>query len=426
MEGSQWRLPKFQKRTVDAATSAERDIYLWDTELKGFGLKVTPAGHKVYLVQYRLGGRTGRTRRVTIGKHGSPLTADGARAKARRLLGEVAAGRDPAEARDEALKDISVARLCDIYLAEGCATQKRSTLYSDRGRISRHIKPLIGRKRVRAVTRGDIERFMQDVAAGKTACDEKIGSRARSIVRGGKGAANRTVALLSSILSFAERRGIAVQNPASRIKKFPGQTKERFLTAAELAKLGDTLVDAEKDGRNIWILAAIRLLALTGCRKSEILTLQWQYVDWENSCLRLPDSKTGAKVVPLGAAALELLDSLPRLHDNPYVLPSTKSRGHLVGLQKAWSQIRSDAGLGDVRLHDLRHSFASIAVAGGDSLYLVGKVLGHRQARTTERYAHLADDPLKAVADKTAGHIAAATSVGNGGAEVVELPKRKA
>ena len=166
---------------------------------------------------------------------------------------------------------------------------------------------------------------------------------------------------------------------------------------------------------------------MTGARKSEILTLRWEWVDFERGCLRLPDSKTGAKVVPLGAPALELLASLPRIENNPYVLPGDKAGGHFVGLQKAWERIRKRAGLEDMRLHDLRHSFASVAVAAGDSLYLVGKVLGHRQSRTTEIYAHLNDNPLRAVADRTARTIAAAMNGGEkGGAEVVELPKRKA
>ena len=167
------------------------------------------------------------------------------------------------------------------------------------------------------------------------------------------------------------------------------------------------------------------MLVLTGARKSEILTLRWEYVDTERGCLRLPDSKTGAKVIPLGAAALETLSEIPRIEGNPYVVPGLEGR-HFVGLQKTWEHMRKRAGIKDARLHDLRHSFASVAVAGGDSLYLIGKVLGHQQARTTERYAHLADDPLKAVADKTAGQIAAAMNNGNGGAEVVPLSKRKA
>ncbi len=417
---------RISARTIAAVRPGERDAYLWDIELSGFGLKVTPAGTRTYLVQYRIGGRGGRTRRVTIGRHGSPWTPDSARKRAKEVLGEVANGGDPAEERAQARGDPSVAQLCDLYLAEGCATQKPSTLVSDRGRIERHIKPLLGRRMVRAVTRSDIERLMQDVAAGKTACDVKTGPRGRAIARGGKGVANRTVALLSTIFAFAVNRRLRPDNPATGIKRFRSQKMERFLTPAELARLGEALEAADDADENPSAISAIRLLALTGCRKAEILSLRWEHIDWERSCLRLPDSKTGAKVVPLGAPALELLGSLPRWDGNPYVLPSNKSAGHFDGLQRVWARIRERAKLPDVRLHDLRHSFASIAVTGGDSLYLVGKVLGHRQARTTERYAHVADDPLRAVADRTSRQIAAAMKNGDVGAEVVKFPKQNA
>jgi site-specific recombinase XerD len=385
---------KISKQAVDALGAEERDVYLWDRQLAGFGLKVTPTGSKVYLVQYRIGGRRSPTRRVTIGKHGSlwtdpttgqvkSLTPDAARTEAKRVLGLVAAGHDPAEEKSQARRDLIISELCDLYLGEGCPTQKASTLVSDRGRIERHIKPLLGRKRVNAVSRADVQRFMQDVASGKTAMDQKTGPRGRSIVRGGKGVANRTLAVLSAIFSFAVGREVRPDNPALRVKRFPSQKKERFLSPAELSRLGDALLAAEQTGANPSAVNAIRLLALTGCRKAEILGLQWNYIDWEHSCLRLPDSKSGARVVPLGAAPLEILSSLPRLAGNPHVLPSNKSDGHFVGLQKFWERIRDEARLSGVRLHDLRHGFASVAVSG-DSLFLVGKILGHRHARTTE------------------------------------------
>jgi integrase len=161
---------------------------------------------------------------------------------------------------------------------------------------------------------------------------------------------------------------------------------------------------------------------MTGCRKSEILELKWDYVDFEQSCLRLPDSKTGSKVISVGAAVLELLNKIPKVKKNPYVLPGSVEKHHFVGLTKAWQKIRKMAKIEDVRIHDLRHSFASVGAAGGDSLYMIGKLLGHSQASTTQRYAHLADDPLKATADRIAGHIAGAMSNAEG--EVVKLPKR--
>ena len=414
---------RITKRAVDAAKPAERDTYLWDADLSGFGLKATPAGRKVYLVQYRLGGRKGRTRRVTIGRHGSPWTPESARNEAKRLLGEVGAGRDPAEERTQTRGDLTIAELCDRYIAEGCATKKPSTVMSDKGRIECHIKPLLGRRKVTSISRPDVTRFLQDVASGKAATDLKTES-GQPRVKGGKGVATRTVGLLGGIFTFAVEIGLRPDNPVRGVKRFKDKKFERFLSPSELAQLGDALSMAQQDGENPFAIAAIRLLVLTGARKSEILTLKWEHVDTERGCLRLPDSKTGAKSIPLGAAALEALSKIPRVEDNPYVIPGLKGR-HLVDLYYNWECIRKRAGLEDVRLHDLRHSFASMAVAGGSSLYLVGKVLGHEQANTTERYAHLSDDPLKAVADKTAGQIAAAMS-GEREAEVVELKKSPA
>jgi integrase len=251
-------------------------------------------------------------------------------------------------------------------------------------------------------------------------------------------------------LGFSGAEGYRRDNPVRGIRRYPSRKAERFLSSAELKALGDVLTAAEKawsayqTSLATWhaggctgprpkasnevvtptVVAAIRLLLFTGCRKSEILTLKWAHVDFERSCLRLPDSKTGSKVVLLGAPALLLLDSLPRTADNPHVLPGAKSGGHLVGLPKAWERVREASGLTDVRLHDLRHSFASAGAAVGDSLLIIGKLLGHRDAKTTARYAHLADHPLKAAADRISSAIAGAMiSRSEKGASVVSLSK---
>ncbi|MEJ2122047.1 MAG: site-specific integrase [Alphaproteobacteria bacterium] len=300
---------------------------------------------------------------------------------------------------------MTINELCTLYVSEGCSTKSESTVLRDKSRIESHIKPLLGSKRLNTLTRAEIERFQHEVADGKTARNVKTGSRGRSVVRGGKGAARESLALLSAMLSFAVSRGLREDNPARGVKRYKQRTLERFLLPDELARLGEALASAERAEMNPAATAAVRLLTLTGCRKSEILTLKWEHIDFDRGCLRLPESKTGAKVVPLGAPALELLSKLPRWEGNPYVLPGASGR-HFVGLQKVWERIRKSAQLEDVRLHDLRHSFASVAVAGGDSLYLVGKVLGHRQARTTERYAHLHDDPVRAVAERASRQIA--------------------
>lgn len=413
---------RITKRIVDAARPSDRDFLIWDTDTKGFGLKVTPTGKRVYVMQRRVGGRV---RRYTIGLHGSPWTPDLARDEALRLLGQIAQGKDPAEAKSEARRNISLAELCRVYLSEGCETKKPSSVEKDRSKIVRHIIPLLGSKAIRTLSRADIERFISDVAEGKTARDERTGFRGRAIVRGGKAAANRAVGTLSAVLGFAVNRGLLDHNPAIGVKRYRNGHRERFLSTPELARLGEALAKAEQRGENPFAVAAIRLLMLSGCRRNEVLALRWDWVDFERAALRLPDSKTGAKVVALGAPALELLHSIPRIDGSPYVFPSAKSDGHFVGLQRVWARIRGQAGLTDVRLHDLRHSFASVGAASGDSLYIIGKLLGHKQSVTTQRYAHLRDDPLRAAADRIAAQIDAAMN-SDAPSDVVDLPNRTA
>lgn len=395
---------KISKRIVDAAEASGGDAFIWDTALKGFGLKVTPKGRKVYLVQYRLPGSP--TRRFTIGAHGSPWTPEAARSKALEVLGLVAGGVDPGNAKREARADITVAELCELYMAEGVRTKKASTLEMDGTRIKRHVLPLIGRKRLKALTKADIERFLSDVAAGKSAKTEKTKPRGRSIVRGGEGVANRTLGMLGAILQFAVERGLRKDNPARHTKKFREGKRSRFLSNEEIARLGESIRQAESDGANPYAIAAIRLLLLTGCRKSEILSLRWDEVDVGHGFLRLSDSKTGAKNVFLSAPARALLSALPRQAENPYVICSELEAGHFVGLQKVWSKIRQQAGLSDVRIHDLRHSFASVGARSGESLLVIGKLLGHATGSATARYAHLSTDPVQLAATRISSEIA--------------------
>lgn len=394
---------KITKRTVDEAKPSQKDQFIWDSELKGFGLKVTPKGRKVYIVQYR--PPNGRTRRYTLGKHGSPWTPVNARTEATRLFGLIAAGEDPAEAKQTAREDVSVAELCDLYVQQGGRTKKVSTRNTERMLIARHIKPLVGKRFLLSLRRADIDKMMKDIADGKTASDQKTRLRGRSIVRGGKSAANRTLGLLSPMLEFAVEQGLRADNPARGVKKYKEGRPARFLSNEEIARLGDALRTKEAQGANPYAIAAIRLLLLTGCRKSEILFLKWAEVDFPNAMLRLPDSKTGAKVVHLGAPALSLLCGLPRQHGNPFVIVGERNGSHLVNLQKVWERIRIAADLDDVRIHDLRHSFASVAARSGESLLVIGKVLGHATTAATSRYAHLSDDPVRSVSSRTSNRI---------------------
>jgi len=386
---------------VNGAAKRDSDYFIWDGDLKGFGLKVCSGGRKSYVCKYRLGtGRNAPTRRMTIGAHGAPWTPEQARKRASQILGLVAHGEDPAQAKQADKNVLTVSQLCDRYLEHGAATKKASTLATDRGRIERHIKPLLGRMRVPDVKRADVSRFLQDVAAGKTAVDVKTGARGRAIVRGGKGAATRTVGLLGGIFSFAVESGWISENPVRGVKRFRDRRNERFLDADELQKLGTALIAAEAAGENPYAIAIIRLLVLTGARKGEIESLRWPEVDWQYSYLRLADSKTGQKLVMLNGAAIEVLQTVPRQNTSDFVFPASRSDGYYEGTPKVWRRIRENAGLENVRIHDLRHSFASMAVSGGVSLPVIGALLGHKDSATTARYSHLQNDPVRSASDR--------------------------
>lgn len=405
---------KITKSTVDKAKVQAQDYFLWDSELKGFGIKIATGGRKSYVCKFRVGsGRSAPTRRMTIGAHGSPWTVDQARAEARRILGHVANGADPAQEKQDAKKQITVSELCDLYLEHGTGTKKPSTIATDRGRIERHIKPLLGKKKVPDVTRADIKRFLQDVASGKTARDEKTKLRGRAIVKGGKGAATRTVGLLGGIFSFAFDGGLIKENPVRGVKRFPDRKGHRYLSHAELVALGQALDRAAMEGGNSFAIAILKLLIFTGARRGEIESLKWNEIDFEAGYLRLSESKTGQKAIPLNAGALAILNGLERHEGSDFVFPAQRGTGHYVGTPKVWRSIRDFAGLEDVRIHDLRHSFASIAVSGGASLPIIGALLGHSDSATTQRYAHLHDDPLKAAAESVGGRIAASLNGGS-------------
>lgn len=412
-------MPKLTKRRIDEAKPPEKRLVLWDSEVRGFGLRATPAGERTYVLKYR---HRGAQRWFTIGKHGSPWTVETARKEALRLLGDVARGGDPAATKGADRKGLTVAELCDLYLAEGTSHKKPLTLKADRGRMEWHIKPLLGRKRVDAVARGDVERLIVDVTAGKTAQPVTKDRGAGSLARGGQGAAGQCATLLGTLMAFAVRRGMRPDNPAHGVKKPPVRKMERFLSEAEIGRLAVALDEYVTDGGNEFAAAAIKLLLLTGARRNEILSLQWRDVDFERQCLRLRDSKTREKVVFLNAPALALLQDLPRAEGNPHVVVGLAEGGHLKGLDKIWCEVRTRAALPDVRIHDLRHSFASVGVAGGLSLPVLGALLGHREVATTQRYAHLSADPIRSANEAVGATIDAAMRGKTG--TVVPLSKR--
>lgn len=412
-------MPKITKKVVDAASAGSGGAFIWDDELPGFGLRITAAGVKSYVIQYRFAGRS---RRMTVARHGV-MTPDEARKEARLLLAEVARCADPAERREQLRHDLTITELCDLYIAEGMTTKKPSTAVNDKGKLERHVKPLLGRRMLRSITRADIERFQADVAAGKTAADIRGGFRSRSVVTGGRGTATRVLGLLSGVFQFAVNRNLRPDNPVRGVKKFAEKKCERFLSPAEMARLGAALTELLDEGDNYVAINAVRLLALTGCRRGEIVGLRWEWVDWDRACIRFPDSKTGAKVVPLGAAALALLTEMRWETHTGFVFPGRGHEGCTTAVWPVWDRVRQRAGLPGVRIHDLRHSFASVGASGGDSLVVIGALLGHRDTGTTARYAHLSNDPLRAAADRIAGTIAAAMKGESG--DMVPLEGRK-
>lgn len=335
---------KISKRTVDSAQPTRKNRFLWDDELKGFGLRVAPNGRKGYVLQYRLNGRQ---RRYKIGDHGALAPAE-ARKMAKELLGRIARGEDPAAERYEKRRELTVAELCDLYLVEGCSHKKESTLKTDRGTIKRHIKPCLGNMKVGAVRRSDVQKFMQQVAEGRTKKTVKTKARGLARVRGGEGIANRAVGLLGGIFTFAVERELIDINPAHKIKKYPTKNMVRHFDADEIKRLSRALSESTEDKAAI---VAIRLLYLTGCRKGEILELKWDQVDFMAPCLVLPDSKTGYKTVPLGSKATEMLESwrvVSKPDDNPYVIPGVNGQ-HFIGLQKVWERVRKQTPVSNVR-----------------------------------------------------------------------------
>lgn len=377
------------KRVVDRIAPSKAETVHWDDGLKGFGLRVWPSGRKVYIVKCRI---KGRQKRITLGQHGA-ITAEKARAKASRILGEAKDGGNPAEEMDIARKAPTVKGLGERFLTEHVAVRCKSSTRAEYKRsVEQFINPRIGARRVTDIERKDIAELHHEL---------------RHIPY----QANRTLGVLSKMFNLAEVWGLRPDgsNPCLHVKKYPEQKRERFLSMAEFTDLGEVLWKIEQDGSETQpAVDAIRLLLLTGCRLGEIMTLKWDYVDLKARELRLPDSKTGAKIVHFGKVAADVLKRIEKLEDNPYVVTGKKAGSHLTDLQHPWRRIRAKAGLDDVRIHDLRHSYASGALALGEGLPMIGKLLGHTQVQTTARYAHLAKDPVKSAAGRVSDMIGAA------------------
>jgi integrase len=402
---------------------------VWDVAVTGFGARRQKGESVAYFIKYRTA--EGRQRWQTIGRHGAPWTPDMAREKARESLGEVVKGGDPSAEKRAARKAKTVAELCDAYLADAEAgrlltrrkvAKKASTLATDRGRIERHIKPLLGRMTVAAVEREDIERFMYAVAEGETAARIKTGLHGRARVQGGKGTATRTVGLLGAIFSYAVRQRMRTDNPVHGVMRFADGRRERRLWDEEYAALGAALRRGETEG--IWpaAIGAARFLALTGWRSGEALSLRWSECDLVRRTAILGDTKTGRSMRPLSHAACDVLKNMPRTAGERVFPASRGGPETALHFKKFWPKLAKLAAFpADITPHVLRHSFASLAADLGYSEPTIAALVGHKGHTITSRYMHSADAVLLAAADAVATHTAELMGDLAKGATVVPL-----
>ncbi len=402
---------------------------VWDAAVPGFGARRQKSTAVSYVLMYRT--REGRQRRYTIGRHGAPWTPDSAREEALRLLGEIVKGADPASDKREAREAMTVAELCDSYIVDAEAgrlltrrgnPKKGSTLTIDRGRIERHIKPLLGRVAVSAVERRDVDRFMHAVAEGKTAGRTKTKPRGLARVRGGKGTATRAVGLLGGIFTYALRQGLRTDNPVHGVVRFADGRRDRRLSDDEYGALGAALRRGEAEG--IWppAIAATRFLALTGWRKSEALGLRWSEIDLVRRTATLADSKTGRSIRPLSHGACDVLRSTRNFGSGELVFAATRGSGQMTGFPSLWARIAKLGGLpADITPHVARHSFASLAGDIGYSEPTIAALIGHRGQTITSRYVHAADAVLLAAADTVANRTAELMGERKPEADVVPL-----
>jgi integrase len=405
---------KIGRRALSALPAVTRPTIFYDTDLTGFGLKASPTGALSFVVEYRpgAGGRTVSKRRMVIGPPKS-ITPEEARNQASGILARVRLGDDPAAERSNARKAETISDLLTSFMDDHVRAKRKSrTAKLFQSYIDNHIEPALGTRKAPSLARADIERLHK--AIGKT----------KPVT------ANRVLALIGAAYSYGLRSGHLPErttNPANGIEKFREQVRERFLSESELLRLGAAIREAETVGipwmkeskskharkrenriTNIGphAAAALRLLIFTGARLREILDLRWDHVDLQRGLLFLPDSKTGKKTIVLGAAALAALENLPRV--GSFVIAGTDDGRPRADLQRPWSLVSRRAGLPGLRLHDLRHSFASVGAGSGFGLPVIGKLLGHSNSKTTERYAHLAADPLRRASDAISGSIAKA------------------
>lgn len=365
------RQTRVTKNAVESLLAGE---IIRDTDLAGFGAR-RRTGLPIYFLQKRIGPRL---RWITIGRHGSPWTPETARKEAFRLLGQIAGGDEPRLKREDLTGKPTLKEAAARFMAEHGVRLKPTSLEKYRFLIDRYLVPELGDRFIDRIARPDVLKFHAGMSKTKPM-------------------ANYAVSVLSKIMSWAEEHALrpAQSNPCFKIKKFRENKRQRYLSKEEYKRLGEVLAQTETiNTENLYIVAAIRLLMLTGARVGEIRGLLWKSVDLERGLLILPDSKTGQKTIRLNPQAVAILAVLPRVDGNPHVIVGRREAAHMVNLQKPWRRIRKLACIEDVRIHDLRHSYASVGAAAKGSLPMIGRLLGHNHQNTTARYAHLADDPV--------------------------------
>jgi integrase len=395
-----------------AAKPRQRRYSIWDSEIAGFGLRISPNGVRTWIVKYRTngGGRTAPQRMLTLGPY-TALSSTEARQRARKVKADASLGGDAASALTAQRREVTIEQLVEFYANNGLFVQrgirlgqpmKAQTAQYTLARLRNHVVPLLGKKRLADLTEGDVERFARDVAARRTARTVRFGARTR-IVRGGEGAARKVIRDLSALISFAQHERLIVHNPVatSNVRKTDNR-RERYLTLAELGRLGAALEEIEAAGANPKAVAIIRLWVLTGARRNEIAGLRWREVDLDRGLMTLDDTKTGRSVRPLGAAALKLLKSRHQtsFDSNAFVFPAERGDGFYTGTKRIWPLVTTRADLKNVTPHTLRHTLGSVAASSGEALLMIGSMLGHSNARSTQRYAHVDRDPARLATDR--------------------------
>jgi integrase len=376
---------KLSKRTIDALSVERGDKVFWDRDQPGFGIRVHATGRKIYVAQARTPG--GLPKRGVIGRY-VEMTTEEARRKAAGIIDRIRRGEDAIPPPPVA--EPTVADLAERYMTAHVAVNCRPGTVESFGRLLRlYILPELGGLKLTEVDRSHV-----------SALHHKL--------RGKPSQANQAVSVFSKMFSLAMAWGMtpARPNPCRSVQRYRQRGRERFLSADEYARLGRVLFEAESEGpRMAVVVAAIRLLLLTGCRRNEILTLRWDDLDRTAGELRLRDTKSGPRRVPLTPAADRVLARIPRIEGNPWVIAGPEPDSRLTRIDQLWYRLRARAGLDDVRIHDCRHSFASQAQALGEGLPLIARLLGHKTVMTTVKYAHLARDTEKASAAKVGDSI---------------------